>query len=484
MASSIAPDAPATGLGAQSRALLRLAVPLILSNLAGFAIHMTDVLLMGWYDVTALAGMVLASSFYFIVFITGSGFAVAVMPLVAKAAQEGNATEVRRVTRMGLWLTAAYAAVALPALLLSGSIFAALGQDPEVAAYAARYLAIAGWMIVPALAIAVMRSFLSALEHAGAILWITVGIAVLNALLAYALIFGRWGAPEMGIEGAAWAALVTNSVGALALLAYAVWRLPEYRLLQRLWRVDPQAMGRVFRLGWPISGQLLAEVGLFASSAILVGWVGAVPLAAHGVALQLASLTFMLHLGISQAATVRAGQALGRGDRDGLRQGALAAIALSAGFALATSAAFVLWPEALLGLFIDPADPARPEVLAVGTTLLLLAAVFQLFDGLQGPGHRPPARIQDTPCPSPMPRSPTGAWACRSPMSWASSSGATRSASGSASSSALWPPPASLWSASGAAPGIWAAAPKEDGRMFDFITNWIEQGGPSRWASS
>jgi MATE family multidrug resistance protein len=114
-----------------------------------------------------------------------------------------------------------------------------------------------------------------------------------------------------------------------------------------------------------------------------VGWVGAVPLAAHGVALQLASLTFMLHLGLSQAVTVRAGQALGLGDRTMLRQTALASILLSAIFALLASVAFVLWPGPLLGLFVDPADPARPEVIAVGTSLLLLAAVFQLFDGLQ-----------------------------------------------------------------------------------------------------
>lgn len=383
MTTTLAPDAPALGLGAQARALLRLAVPLILSNLAGFAIHMTDVLLMGWYDVTALAGMVLASSLYVIVFITGQGFAAAVMPLVATAAQEGNLTEVRRITRMGLWLTIGYSLLALPPLLLSGSLFTLMGQDPAVASFAGRYLGIAGWMIVPALLIAVLRSFLSALEHAAALLWVTVGIAVLNATLAYALIFGRWGAPELGIEGAAWAALGTNTAGAVALFAYALWKLPQYRLLQRLWKPDPQAMGRVFRLGWPIGGQLLAEVGLFASSAVLVGWVGAVPLAAHGVALQLSSLTFMLHLGLSQAATVRAGQALGRGDRRGLRQAATAATVLSAGAALLTSAVFVLWPAALLGVFVDPSDPARPEVIAVGSTLLLLAAVFQLFDGLQ-----------------------------------------------------------------------------------------------------
>lgn len=383
MSATLAPSAPATGLGAQARALVWLAGPLVLSNVAGFAIHMTDVLMMGWYDITQLAGMVLAGSFYFITFIAGSGFAAAVLPLVATAAANGDATEVRRVTRMGVWLTAAYAAVALPFLLSAGPILRSMGQAPEVAEAAGRYLAIAGWMIVPALAIAVLRSFLSALERTGVVLWITVGIAILNALFAWAFIFGHWGAPELGIVGAAWSALVTNTVGALALGGYAVWRLPRYRLLQRVWRPDWPVLARVFRMGLPIGGQLLAEVGLFASSAAMVGWVGAVPLAAHGVTMQLAAIAFMFHLGLSQAATVRAGQALGRGDRDGLRQTGLAATLLSGGFALLTSTAFLLWPATLLGLFVDPADPARPEVLAVGATLLTLAAAFQLFDGFQ-----------------------------------------------------------------------------------------------------
>jgi len=399
MTAAAASHAADQGHGHHMRGLLALAVPLVASNIAGFAIHMTDVVLMGWYDVTALAGMVLASSFYFIVFITGSGFAVAVLPLVAKAAQEGDATEVRRVTRMGLWLTLGFAVVALPLMLASGSIFEAIGQDPAVADYAGRYLRIAGWALVPALMIAVLRSFLSALEYTAFLLWTTIGIAVVNAFAGYALIFGAWGFPEMGIEGAAWAALVTNAIGAGALLAYAVLRLPQYRLLQRLWRIDPPAMARVFRLGWPIGGQLLAEVGLFAGSAVMVGWVGAVPLAAHGVALQLASLTFMIHLGLSQAATVRTGQALGRGDALGLRQGAVVAVALSAGLALLTSAVFWIAPEALLSLFIDPTDPARPELIAVGTTLLALAAVFQIFDGAQVLAMGLLRGIQDTTVP-------------------------------------------------------------------------------------
>ena len=372
-----------TGWASHARVLLGLAVPLVLSNAAGFAIHMTDVVLLGWYDVTALAGMILAGSFYFIVFITGSGFAAAVMPLVAHAVERGDPTEARRVTRMGLWLSMAFAAVAIPCLLAAGPIFEAIGQEPDVAAAAASYLRIAGWMIAPALLIALLRSFLAALERTAVLLWVTLGAGVLNALWGYAMIFGAWGLPELGIRGAAWAALLTNTASALLLGAYVLWKMPEFHLLQRIWRMDGAALSRVFRLGWPIGGQLLAEVGLFAGSAMMVGWVGEVPLAAHGVALQLASLAFMVHLGLSQAATVRTGQAVGRGDPSGLRQGAIVAVALSAGFALLTILVFLVWPAPLLGLFVDPSDPEAAEVIRVGVTLLALAAAFSLFDGAQ-----------------------------------------------------------------------------------------------------
>ncbi|WP_210527231.1 MATE family efflux transporter [Rubellimicrobium arenae] len=372
-----------TGWSGHARGLLGLAVPLIGSNLAGFAIHLTDTVLLGWYDVTALAGIVLASSLWYIMMLMGSGFAGAVMPLAAKASEEGDIREVRRITRMGLWLSLAYAVFALVVLLGSGHLFAAMGQEAEVADQAGRYLGIAGWGIIPTIVGMVLRSFLTSLERTAVLLWATIGSAMLNAVWGYALIFGAWGLPEMGIEGAAWAALATQTLSTLLLLGYALLRLPEYELLARFWRPDWAAMGRVFRLGWPIGGQLLAEVGLFAGSAIMVGWVGEVPLAAHGVALQLASATFNVHLGLSQAVTVRTGQALGRGDHEGMRQGAVVAIVLSASLAILASALFLLYPEQLLSLFVDPADPKRPEVLAVGVTLLGLAAIFQIFDGAQ-----------------------------------------------------------------------------------------------------
>jgi MATE family multidrug resistance protein len=197
------------------------------------------------------------------------------------------------------------------------------------------------------------------------------------------LIFGRLGLPEMGVEGAAIASVVIQLVSLAVLVPYAMRVFSEHDLFARLWRPDGAAFGQVLRLGWPIGLTNLAEVGLFSASAILVGWLGEIPLAAHGIALQLATATFMVHLGLSNAATIRAGQAYGRGDADGLARGGLVAIALSLAFAAATVAVFLTVPEPLLGVFLDPDEPARPEILALGATLMVFAALFQTVDGAQ-----------------------------------------------------------------------------------------------------
>lgn len=366
-----------------ARALLVLGVPLIGSHLAQILIGVTDAVMLGWYDVRALAAVTLGHSIFFVLFIVGSGFAFAVLPMVASALAEGDETLVRRVTRMGLWLSAIYGAAVMPPLIWSGPVLLALGQEPETAAMAEDYLEIAAWGMIPGLAVMVLKNCLAALERTPAVLWITVVAAVLNAGLNYLLIFGNFGFPELGIAGAA-VASVAIQIASLALLALYVARVaPEHAMFQRLWRGDAEAFGRVFRLGWPIGLTNLAESGLFSAASLMMGWIGAQTLAAHGVALQLASITFMVHLGLSQAATVRAGYAMGRRDAAGLRRGARVAVALSAGFAALTIVLYLTVPEVLIGLFIDPGDPERPAILAIGATLLAVAALFQLVDGAQ-----------------------------------------------------------------------------------------------------
>ena len=375
--------APAVTYQEHTRAIWKLGVPLILSNLAQFAIHITDTVMLGWYSVTALAAATIATTLSFVVFIVGAGFAQAVTPLVAVAAEEGDDTQVRRITRMGLWLSIIYGLVVMIPFFWSESILLAIGQDPEVAAEAHLYLLIVLWQMIPALIVMTLKSFLAALEHTAIILWATIGAAILNVFVNYALIFGNWGFPELGIRGAAVASLSVNLLSVAILVVYTQWVLPQFALFRNFWRSDSVIMKRVFMLGWPIGLTSLAEGGLFTASAVMVGWIGPVELAAHGIAIQLASLTFMVHIGLSQAATVRAGRALGRRDEPSLRRGGMTAIGMSAFFAMLTSAVFLAIPENLVALFIDPDEPERANLLRIGASLVIMAALFQLVDGLQ-----------------------------------------------------------------------------------------------------
>ncbi|WP_233493293.1 MATE family efflux transporter [Ruegeria atlantica] len=365
------------------RAISVLGLPLIGGHLAQFAIGLTDTVMLGWYGVEALAAVTLASSYFFVLFLFGAGFGLAVMPMVATAAAEEDETSIRRTTRMGLWLSLVYAAVMMPMLWWSYPIFLALKQDPQVAETASQYLRVAGWGLIPALLVMVLKSYLAALERTQIVLWITVAAAVVNAFTNYALIFGNWGAPELGVMGAAIASVVTQVVSLVCVVIYAMRVLPEHSLFQRFWRPDWEMFLSVLRLGVPIGLTTLSEVSLFAMSAIMMGWLGQVPLAAHGIALNLASATFMVHLGLSNAATIRAGNALGRKDRPHLERGAIAVTGMSLVISILTVILFLAYAEPLISLFMEPDDPQRPEILMIGTGLLAMAALFQLVDGAQ-----------------------------------------------------------------------------------------------------
>ena len=368
---------------AHIRAILALGLPLIGGHLAQFAIGLTDAVMLGWYGVEALAAITLAGTFFFVLFLMGSGFAWAVMPMVAAFAAEDDETSLRRVTRMGLWLSVLFAALSMPLLWFSEPILLALGQDSGVAADAAAYLRVAGWGIFPALLVMVIKSYLAAMERTQIVLWTLVVAAVVNGVANWALIFGNWGAPELGLTGAAIASIVTQGVSLLGVVIYAVLIFPQHKLFRRLWRPDWEMFARVFRLGLPIGLTSLSEVSLFAASAMMMGWLGTVPLAAHGVAVQLASGAFMVHMGLSNAATVRAGTAFGLGDRAEMARGGHAVIGLSLAAALVTIAAFLIFPEPLIAVFLEDGDPAAPEIIATGIGLLAVAALFQLVDGAQ-----------------------------------------------------------------------------------------------------
>jgi len=374
-----------TTLAGHLRATWLLGLPLIGGMLAQVAITLTDTVMMGWYGVAELAAVAIGASYFHVVMILGMGFGLAVMPMVAAAAANDDRRQVRRITRMGLWIGLLFSALAMPLFWYSGAIFLALGQTPQIAADAQAYLRIAGWAIAPAVLMSVFRSHLSALEHARIVLWATLAGAALNAAVNWVLIFGNLGAPELGIAGAAIASLGTQLLICVVLAVYsAVHRdLRQDTLFARFWNPDWDAFGQVFRLGWPIALTLLAESGLFMATMVMMGWIGENELAAHGIAIQICATTFMVHIGLSQAATVRAGRAWGRGDRANLRLAGLAALILSGAMVAITILAFVTIPDTLIGLFVDPADPLKPTILSIGASLLAVAALFQLADAAQ-----------------------------------------------------------------------------------------------------
>ena len=368
-----------------TRAILALGLPLIGSHLAQMALHVTDTVLMGRYGVPELAAVTLAGSCFFIVFVLGSGFAQALMPLIAIAVGKGDETEVRRDARMALWLSLGFGLVTYPVFWTSGTWLLALGQEPKVAQLAQDFLRIAGPGMVPALLVMALKSYLSALGRTQVVLWVTLGALLVNLALGWMLIFGHWGAPELGVRGAALATLTVQWATFLIMALYAQFQpaLRRFGLFNRFWRMDTAALGRVFRLGWPIGMTGLAESGLFAGASLMMGWVSTVALAAHGIAMQVAALAFMLHLGLSNAATVLAGRASGAGDVRGLRQIAIAAIGLSLVLCAIGIVIFVSAPVAIIALFLDTTKPESPQILALGTRLLALAALFQLGDAMQ-----------------------------------------------------------------------------------------------------
>ncbi|WP_236045135.1 MULTISPECIES: MATE family efflux transporter [Pseudooceanicola] len=364
-------------------AILILGLPLAGSQLAQMSLSLVDAVMLGWYDTTTFAAETLGGSFFMVLFLACTGFAAALTPLVSAAEGRGEHTTARRVTRMSLWLSLLAGAGCLPILLNAEPIFLLLGQKPEIAHLAGQYLSILSWGIFPGLATMVLRSHLAALERTRVVLVAMLVAVLVNGAGNYLLIFGHFGFPEMGIRGAALASLLMHCATTVFLVIYIQKTLPEHELFVRIWRPDWEAFGEVFRLGWPIGLTLVAEVGLFSATSVMMGWVGETALVAHGIALQITSFTFMVHLGLSQAAAVRAGRAHGRGTMTDLRRGASMALVMSVLMVAVTVVVLVAFPAELIGLFLDPDNPERAEVIAVGRVLLLASAAFQLADAMQ-----------------------------------------------------------------------------------------------------
>jgi len=373
--------------GAEIRATLALAWPLVLINLSNLALGTTDVIMMGWIGPEALAAGALANNLNFALLIFGIGLVTATSPLISieLGRKQHSVRDVRRSVRQGLWVAIT---IALPiwAVLWNGErIMLALGQEPHLAADASRYIRTLQWGVLPFLAFVVLRNFVSALQRPMVALWVGIAAIPVNALLNYWLMFGGLGIAPLGLMGAGIGTALTNllSFVALAVIIALHRRFRRYFLFGRFWRPDWRRYREIWRMGLPIALTLAFEVTIFNAAAFLMGLIGEDALAAHAIALQIPSLAFMVPLGIGMAATVRVGLAYGAGDKGGMARAGWTAYALSMAYACVTMVLLVVAARPLVGIFLDLDLPANQAAIGLAVAFLFYGGLFQLFDSGQ-----------------------------------------------------------------------------------------------------
>ena len=365
---------------------VKLAWPMALTQLGQIAMMTTDLALIGRLGDTAVAAVGLAHLVLFLGFVFGMGLVSAVSTLAAQAYGARKPRMVRRSLRMGLWAAVILGAPINIVQMFGEDILIAVGQTPESAALAARYLIGLAWSMIPAWCFIALRNFMGAVNRPEPALWITLVAIPANALLAWSLIHGHFGLPHLDLLGAGIATTLVN-IGmcvAAVWVCYACHPFKKYRVLGRFWRTDWEVMRQLVVIGMPISFTMLLEWGLFSSAAILVGWLGTTPLAAHQIALQIAAILFMVPFGISLAATVRVGHAVGRGDPDAARRAGFSALALGGAIMVALTLMVVALRDVIPVLFLGEAAIAAGETARLAGILLLIGATWFVTDGIQG----------------------------------------------------------------------------------------------------
>jgi MATE family multidrug resistance protein len=360
------------------RALATLALPVVTVEMGLMAMHVVDALFVGHLSATALAAVSLALAYYFTVVVIGVGTLVGLDALVSQAVGAGDDDAVRRALQRGLLLALGLCVPLALILWPTASVLRALQQPAEIIPIATRVVHISILGLPGALVFVVLRQTLQAMGRLRPILVTVVLANLINAACNWLLITGKLGAPALGIDGSAIASVIGRTALPLILLVLGhdvLWPLLRVRE-PRLFELQP--LQRMLRIGLPVGVQYLLEVGIFNAVALLMGVQATATLAAHQVAINLASFTFMMPLGIGAAAAVLVGQAIGRDDAGAARRSAAAALTAGIMLSALTTALFLAVPALLASAYVR-----EPGVIALAATLIPLAGVFQLFDGVQ-----------------------------------------------------------------------------------------------------
>ncbi len=382
----------------ESRAITKLAVPMALTHLAYMAIVTTDVVMMGWLGKDALAAGSLAGNYYWFFEMIILGVLYALSPILAQHIGARRFRMVRPATRQGFWLALILGIPCTAVVWHAGPILVLLGQDADLSENAQAYLRYMVVGLIPGLWYMVLCEFLVAHARPRAPLVVSTLAIFLNGFLDYSLIFGNFGMPRLGLVGAGVASATVSTTMFLAVLVFVLVdrKFRRYRLWGHFWRVDKDQIVEIIRVGTPIALTEVAEMGTFFVAALLMGMIGTDALAAHAIVTQTAGIVLMVPMGLAQAAAVRVGWAVGKGDYGSAARSGWTAVSMSAFFTLVTGAIFLLGGGVIVDFYLDAANPENRIAAELGVTLLAIAAVFMVFDGTQLVGRGSLRGLKDT----------------------------------------------------------------------------------------
>lgn len=362
---------------------LIIAYPVIIGQLGFIMMGVVDSVMVGSIGPVPLAGATLGNSLFILLFIIGLGISVAVTPLVAIAVGGKQYEECGVLFRQSLIVNMAAGVVLAIIIIISSALLAYIGQPPEVVAQAQSYSRILGLSVIPSMLFAAYKQFIEGFSVMKPAMIVVLLANLINVLFNWILIFGKFGFPALGLDGAGWATFASRTFMAFAIMVYIMRspRFKQYDVTFHFKSFNRKIINKILALGLPGGVQYFFEVGAFSFAVIMVGWLGTNQLAAHQIAINLASISFMCALGVSAAGSIRVGNAVGRKSITETRRAGFTAIFISASIMSCFGIAFISLRNILPGLYID-----NPAVISFTSSVLIIAALFQISDGVQAVG--------------------------------------------------------------------------------------------------
>lgn len=369
----------------EARQLTLLSIPIVATQLGQICNGFVDVVMVGRLGPAELAGVALGNATYFLFALIGIGILLAVGPMVSQAYGAGKHDPIGRTVRQALWLALTISVPVLLILWNASLPWGLMKQDAATMVLAEGYLQTAMWGFIPFMWFNALRNFVESIARPLPITIIIVMGILLNVLANYGLMYGNFGLPRLGLVGTGWATCIVHWFMFICITVYVLTQQPyrSYGIFKRLRHPDLSYFRELLRVGLPIGGSIGLEVTLFSATAFFVGTFGAVPIAAHQIAIQCAAIAYMIPLGIGLATSVRVGQSIGRGDPAAAARAGYMGIALSLIVMTGTALLFLFAPNTVTSVYLDTGDSANVVTALQVVSFLGIAALFQLFDGLQ-----------------------------------------------------------------------------------------------------